>query len=59
MSRTASFLMTAEAPVEATKPYFPILWVNLLVAVILGLIFSTLVIITSEQIARYREAAPW
>ena len=59
MSRTASFLMTAEAPVEATKPYFPILWLNLLVATLLGIIFSILAIITSEQFARYREAAPW
>jgi uncharacterized protein involved in exopolysaccharide biosynthesis len=59
MSRTASFLMTAEAPVEATKPYFPILWLNLLVATLLGIVFSILAIITSEQFARYREAAPW
>ena len=59
MSRTASFLMTAEAPVEATKPYFPILWLNLLVATLLGLVFSMLVIVTSDQVARYREAAPW
>ena len=59
MSRTASFLMTADAPVEATKPYFPILWLNLLVATLLGIVFSILAIITSEQFARYREAAPW
>ena len=59
LSRTASFLMTAEAPVEATKPYFPILWLNLLVATLLGIVFSILAIITSEQFARYREAAPW
>ena len=57
--RTASFLMTAEAPVEATKPYFPILWLNLLVATLLGIVFSILAIITSEQFTRYREAAPW
>jgi uncharacterized protein involved in exopolysaccharide biosynthesis len=59
MSRTASFLMTADAPVEATKPYFPILWLNLLVATLLGIVVSVLAIITSEQVARYREAAPW
>jgi membrane protein CcdC involved in cytochrome C biogenesis len=51
--------MTAEAPVEATKPYFPILWLNLLVATLLGIVFSILAIITSEQFTRYREAAPW
>ncbi|MFT7516943.1 MAG: hypothetical protein ACI84O_000728 [Myxococcota bacterium] len=59
MSRTASFLMTAEAPVEATKPYFPILWINLLVAGVLGVAASMLLIIVGEQIGRYREDAPW
>ncbi|MDP6963344.1 MAG: hypothetical protein QGF46_04180, partial [Planctomycetota bacterium] len=59
MSRTASFLLTAEAPVEATKPYFPILWLNLLVAALLGLVVSAAVIVTTENVTRYREAAPW
>ncbi|MBC8369359.1 MAG: hypothetical protein H8E25_05135 [Planctomycetes bacterium] len=59
LSRTASFLMTSEAPVEATKPYFPILWINLLAAAFFGIVSSIIVVVISEQITRYKEAAPW
>lgn len=59
MARTAPFLITAEVPIEATEAYFPIMWLNVLVAAMMGLAASIIFIIISAQIRTAREAAPW
>ena len=59
MARTAPFLITAEVPIEATEAYFPIMWLNVLVAAMMGLAASIIFIIISAQIRTSREAAPW
>ena len=59
MSRTSTFLQIPELPVEATEPYFPILWVNLLVAVILGITVGVGLVIVITNVRSYREAVLW
>jgi len=59
MDRRPSFLITAEAPTEATTAFYPILWLNLLVAGILGFAMAICLVILLAQFERYREKALW
>lgn len=59
LSRNPTFLLTPELPVEATQPYLPIQWVNLLVAAILGLSISIVLVLIMAQAKASREADLW
>jgi len=59
MLRTSTFLQIPEYPVEAEQPYFPILWVNLLVAAILGITVGVGLVIVITNIRSFRETALW
>ena len=59
LTRNSTFLVIPEQPVEATSPYFPIMWVNLLVAAILGVTVGVGLVIVITNIRSYREAALW
>ena len=59
LSRNPTFLVTPEFPVEATKPYLPILWVNLLVAAVLGLSISIVLVLIMSQAKASRELNLW
>lgn len=59
MSRNSTFLVIPEFPAESSKPYFPIMWVNLLVAAILGITVGVAMVIVITNIRTYREASLW
>lgn len=59
MSRNSTFLLVPEYPQEPTETYFPIMWVNLLVAAILGITVGVGLVIVIANIRRYRETALW
>lgn len=59
MSRNSTFLVIPEYPAEASEPYFPIMWVNLLVAAVLGITVGVGIVIIITNIRTYREAALW
>lgn len=59
MSRNSTFLMVPEYPVESSDPYLPILWVNLLVAAVLGITVSVILVIVMTNIRSHQEAALW
>jgi uncharacterized protein involved in exopolysaccharide biosynthesis len=59
MSRNSTFLVIPEFPAEPNEPYFPIMWVNLLVAAILGITVGVGLVIVITNIRTYREAALW
>jgi uncharacterized protein involved in exopolysaccharide biosynthesis len=59
MSRNSTFLLVPEYPQEPTETYFPIMWVNLLVAAILGITVGVGLVIIIANIRRYREASLW
>jgi uncharacterized protein involved in exopolysaccharide biosynthesis len=59
MDRRPSFLITAEAPAEPAVAFYPILWINLLVAGVVGFAVSIVIVVLSAQVSRYREKALW
>ncbi len=59
MSRNSTFLVIPEYPAEPSEPYFPIMWINLLVAAILGITVGVGLVIVITNIRTYREAALW
>lgn len=59
MSRNPTFLLTPEYPIEATQPYLPILWVNLLVAAILGLSMSIVLVLVMAKAKASQEMNLW
>ena len=59
LSSNPTFLRTPEYPSEAAKPYLPILWVNLLVAAILGLSISIVLVLIMTQAKASRELNLW
>ncbi|MDA0667671.1 MAG: hypothetical protein O3A95_06725 [Planctomycetota bacterium] len=59
LSRNPTFLLTPELPVEAAMPYLPILWVNLLVAAILGLSISIVLVLIMAQANASQEKNLW
>lgn len=59
LSSNPTFLHTPELPVEANEPYLPILWVNLLVAAILGLSISIVLVLIMTQAKASRELNLW
>lgn len=59
MDRRPSFLITAEAPAEGATPFYPILWLNLLVAGVLGFAMAICLVIMMSSFQRYREKVLW
>jgi len=59
MDRRPSFLITAEAPAESASPFYPIMWLNLLVAGVLGFAMSICLVIMMSSFQRYREKVLW
>lgn len=58
-ARNPTFLVVPEYPIEASKPYLPIMWVNLLVAGILGFTTAICMVLVLDQVRQTREAALW
>ena len=48
-----------EAPAEPAVAFYPILWINLLVAGVVGFAVSIVIVVLSAQVSRYREKALW
>lgn len=59
MARNPTFLVVPEYPIEASKPYLPILWVNLLVAGVLGFTTAVCMVLILDQVRLTREASLW
>lgn len=59
LSRNPTFLITPENPVEAALPYLPIMWVNLLVAAVLGLSVSIVLVLIMSQTKASQESNLW
>ncbi len=59
LARNPSFLLVPEYPSVAPSPYYPILWVNLLVATVLGLSLAICVVLIMNQVRFSREAELW
>jgi uncharacterized protein involved in exopolysaccharide biosynthesis len=58
-ARNPTFLVVPEYPIEASKPYLPIMWVNLLVAAVLGFTTAICMVLVLDQIRLTREASLW
>ncbi|MGB0951687.1 MAG: GumC family protein [Planctomycetota bacterium] len=59
IERQANFLQIPEYPSESSSPYLPILWVNLLVAAVLGLSLAICVVLVLNQVRFSQEEALW
>lgn len=59
IKREANFLQIPEYPSESASPYLPILWVNLLVAAILGLSLAICLVLVLNQVRFSQEEALW
>lgn len=59
MQRDATFLVIPEYPIAATSPYLPIMWVNLLVAAVLGLSIAICLVLVLNQVRFSQEEALW
>lgn len=59
IDRSPSFLQIPEYPALPTSPYLPILWVNLLVAGVLGLSIAICLVLVLNQVRFSQEEALW
>jgi len=59
LARTPTFMITPEYPTEASSPYLPILWVNLLVSAVLGMSFAIVLVLIMSQAQATQEENLW